>query len=138
MQQPNPGTPRDGRSSQRGRGSAGRVDGGRGMPSPPAGRGPPPPAQQQQQQPQAIHTQSGLPFGHVPAYLPGSSSLVEELDQRLLIILRDGKHLVGVSSYFLPKDSCEMLLRTLGQCEQEYRRHNLPPHCYPASWIDFD
>jgi hypothetical protein len=27
----------------------------------------------------------------------GSASLVEELDQRLLIVLRDGKHLIGVS-----------------------------------------
>ncbi|KAL7581772.1 hypothetical protein ACA910_022305 [Epithemia clementina (nom. ined.)] len=50
-------------------------------------RGPPPPP--------AVHTQSGVPFGHVPAYLPGSASLVEELDQRLLIVLRDGKHIVG-------------------------------------------
>ena len=44
----------------------------------------------------AIHTQSGVPFGHVPAYLPGSASLVEELDKHLLIVLRDGKHIVGV------------------------------------------
>jgi len=49
------------------------------------------------QQPTPIHQQSGVPFGHVPAYLPGSASLVEELDQKLLIVLRDGKHLVGVS-----------------------------------------
>ena len=41
---------------------------------------------------------SGVPYGHVPAYLPGSSSLVEELDERLLIVLRDGRHLVGVST----------------------------------------
>ena len=40
---------------------------------------------------------TGVPFGHVPAYLPGSSSLVEELDQRIMIVLRDGRHLVGVS-----------------------------------------
>ena len=48
-------------------------------------------------QPTSIHQQSGVPFGHVPAYLPGSASLVEELDQKVLIVLRDGKHLVGVS-----------------------------------------
>jgi hypothetical protein len=40
---------------------------------------------------------TGIPFGHVPAYLPGSSSLVEELDTRIMVVLRDGRHLVGVS-----------------------------------------
>jgi hypothetical protein len=44
----------------------------------------------------AINESSGVPFGHIPAYLPGSSSLVEELDKRVLIVLRDGKHLIGV------------------------------------------
>ena len=39
---------------------------------------------------------TGIPYGHVPGYLPGSSSLVEELDQRLLIVLRDGRHVLGV------------------------------------------
>jgi hypothetical protein len=48
-------------------------------------------------QPIQIHQNSGIPFGHVPAYLPGSASLVEQLDQRILIVLRDGKHLIGVS-----------------------------------------
>jgi hypothetical protein len=60
--------------------------------STPRGRGPP-----RQAPPTPIHQQSGVPFGYVPAYLPGSASLVEELDQRLLVVLRDGKHLVGVS-----------------------------------------
>ena len=55
------------------------------------------PAHQQAQRPVAVHSSSGVPFGHVPAYLPGSASLVEELDQRILIVLRDGKHLIGVS-----------------------------------------
>jgi hypothetical protein len=41
---------------------------------------------------------SGIPYGHVPAYLPGSASLVEELDQPLMVVLRDGRHLVGVSA----------------------------------------
>jgi hypothetical protein len=50
--------------------------------------------------PLTVHTGSGVPFGHVPAYLPGSSSLVEELDKRILIVLRDGKHLIGVSFFF--------------------------------------
>lgn len=39
---------------------------------------------------------SGVPFGYLPAFLPGSSSLVEQLDRRLLIVLRDGRHLIGV------------------------------------------
>lgn len=51
-------------------------------------------------QPVKIHSGSGVPFGYVPAYLPGSASLVEELNQRVMIVLRDGKHLVGVSLYF--------------------------------------
>ena len=28
-------------------------------------------------------------------YLPGAASLLEQLDKRIMIILRDGKHLVG-------------------------------------------
>ncbi len=47
--------------------------------------------------PVQLHSDSGVPHGHVPAYLPGSASLVEELDQPVLVVLRDGKHLVGVS-----------------------------------------
>jgi small nuclear ribonucleoprotein (snRNP)-like protein len=47
--------------------------------------------------PTQLHPSSSIPHGHVPAYLPGSASLVEELDQQLLIVLRDGKHIVGVS-----------------------------------------
>jgi hypothetical protein len=46
--------------------------------------------------PVMIHSSSGVPFGHVPSYLPGSSSLVEALDRRVLLVLRDGKHLIGV------------------------------------------
>jgi hypothetical protein len=45
-----------------------------------------------------LHETSRIPHGHVPAYLPGSASLVEELDQRVLLVLRDGKHLIGVST----------------------------------------
>jgi hypothetical protein len=46
--------------------------------------------------PIALAPSSGIPYGHVPAYLPGSASLVEELDQRIMLVLRDGRHLVGV------------------------------------------
>lgn len=53
--------------------------------------------------PAQLHTDSGVPHGHVPAYLPGSASLVEELDQPVLVVLRDGKHLVGVS-FLLKKE----------------------------------
>jgi hypothetical protein len=45
----------------------------------------------------SIAPSTGIPFGHVPPYLPGSSSLVEELNKRILVVLRDGRHLVGVS-----------------------------------------
>jgi hypothetical protein len=45
----------------------------------------------------SIAPSTGIPFGHVPAYLAGSSSLVEELETRVLVVLRDGRHLVGVS-----------------------------------------
>eukprot|EP00934_Nitzschia_sp_Nitz4_P006980 Nitzschia sp. Nitz4//scaffold19_size178191//113387//114110//NITZ4_001991-RA/size178191-snap-gene-0.163-mRNA-1//-1//CDS//3329540723//6970//frame0 len=47
-----------------------------------------------------INLNSGVPFGHVPGYLPGSSSLVEELDQRVLIVFRDGRHLLGILRSF--------------------------------------
>jgi hypothetical protein len=43
---------------------------------------------------------SGIPFGYIPAFLPGSASLVEQLDRRIMIVLRDGRHLVGVSFSF--------------------------------------
>ncbi|KAL7545372.1 hypothetical protein ACHAWF_008720 [Thalassiosira exigua] len=43
---------------------------------------------------------NAVPYGFVPAYLPGAASLVEQLDRRLLVILRDGRHLVGTLSTF--------------------------------------
>lgn len=81
----NPG----GRGSQ-GRGGRGRGDGrgsGRGRGG---GRG-------GDSGPTSLAPTTGIPYGHVPGYLPGSSSLVEELDKRVLIVLRDGRHLIGVS-----------------------------------------
>ena len=81
-------------STQSGRTNRGR-DGGRGRgPSPGGGRGPSP--GRGGPQVTSIHQQTGLPHGFVPAYLPGSSSLVEELDSKCMIVLRDGKHLIGV------------------------------------------
>ena len=43
---------------------------------------------------------SGIPFGYLPAFLPGSASLVEQLDRKILIVLRDGRHLVGILRSF--------------------------------------
>uniref|UniRef100_A0A7S2MNL0 U6 snRNA-associated Sm-like protein LSm1 n=1 Tax=Helicotheca tamesis TaxID=374047 RepID=A0A7S2MNL0_9STRA len=43
---------------------------------------------------------NAVPYGHLPSFLPGSSSLVEQLDRRVLIVLRDGRHLVGVLRSF--------------------------------------
>ncbi|KAG7354115.1 LSM domain containing protein [Nitzschia inconspicua] len=48
----------------------------------------------------SIAPTTGIPFGHIPAYLPGSSSLVEELNTRIMVILRDGRHLVGILRSF--------------------------------------
>ncbi|ACI64572.1 predicted protein, partial [Thalassiosira pseudonana CCMP1335] len=33
-------------------------------------------------------------------FLPGSASIVEQLDQRMLVVLRDGRHLVGTLRTF--------------------------------------
>ena len=33
-------------------------------------------------------------------YLPGAASLLDQLDKRILIILRDGRHLVGTLRTF--------------------------------------
>eukprot|EP00980_Cylindrotheca_fusiformis_P005658 scaffold1184_cov132-Cylindrotheca_fusiformis.AAC.79 len=65
--------------------------------------------------PTSVAPTSGIPYGHVPAYLPGSSSLVEELDTRVLIVLRDGRHIVGVRIRFhgchgAPFESLTLLL----------------------------
>lgn len=76
----------------RGRGGRGRQQGGGG------GRGSHHGGGRNSNGPSKIAPQSGIPYGHIPAFLPGSSSLVEELDKRVLIVLRDGRHLVGVST----------------------------------------
>eukprot|EP00531_Pseudo-nitzschia_arenysensis_P008176 CAMPEP_0116139534 /NCGR_PEP_ID=MMETSP0329-20121206/13364_1 /TAXON_ID=697910 /ORGANISM="Pseudo-nitzschia arenysensis, Strain B593" /LENGTH=233 /DNA_ID=CAMNT_0003634585 /DNA_START=204 /DNA_END=905 /DNA_ORIENTATION=- len=71
-----------GRTSSSGRGlvNVNARGGGRGRGGPQQGK---------------VSANTGIPFGHVPSYLPGSSSLVEELDTRIMIVLRDGRHLVG-------------------------------------------
>ena len=39
-------------------------------------------------------------FRELPAYLPGTASLIEHLDRQLLVVLRDGRHLVGTLKSF--------------------------------------
>ena len=95
-----------------------------------AGRTPPPPNYYAGRQastprggrnaPMQLHEMSRVPHGHVPAYLPGSASLVEELDQRVLIVLRDGKHLVGVSSKIC--DPRERYLQQKGVIPSTHRK----------------
>ena len=49
-------------------------------------------------------------------YLPGAASLIEEIDKRVMIILRDGRHLVGRLRSFdqfmnlILEDTCERVL----------------------------
>ena len=33
-------------------------------------------------------------------YLPGAASLIDDLDKRMLLVLRDGRHLVGILRSF--------------------------------------
>lgn len=88
-QTPNRNQGRGGRGG-RGRGNQGRGR-GRGRGGGDGGRG---------NGPVSIAPNSGIPYGHVPGYLPGSSSLVEELEKRILIVLRDGRHVVGILRSF--------------------------------------
>lgn len=88
---PSRGRGGDGGRSSRGRDNNRTPQGGRGGGSTTGGGGGGGP------QPVKVHSGSGVPFGYVPAYLPGSASLVEELNQKVMLVLRDGKHLVGVS-----------------------------------------
>ncbi|GMH94140.1 hypothetical protein TrVE_jg12618 [Triparma verrucosa] len=37
-----------------------------------------------------------VPFGFIPGFLPGASSLLTSLDKSILIILRDSSHLIGI------------------------------------------
>jgi U6 snRNA-associated Sm-like protein LSm1 len=48
----------------------------------------------------AIRPVNEVPYGYLPAFLPGASSMVEQLDRKLLVILRDGRHLVGILRTF--------------------------------------
>lgn len=43
---------------------------------------------------------TAVPYGHLPPFLPGASSLVEQLDRKMLVVLRDGRHLVGTLRTF--------------------------------------
>ena len=52
------------------------------------------------------------------SYLPGAASLLEQLDKRVMIILRDGRHLVGKLRSFdhfmnlILEETCERVLLT--------------------------
>lgn len=78
--------------------------------------------QQQHQTPNTTrqNVPGTVPHGFLPAFLPGSSSLVEQIDRKLLIVLRDGRHLIGVLrsfdqfSNFLLEDSSERRILDLG------------------------
>lgn len=49
-------------------------------------------------------------------YLPGAASLIEEIDKRIMIILRDGRHIVGRLRSFdqymnlIMEETCERVL----------------------------
>jgi len=64
---------------------------------------------------------SGVPYGFLPPFLPGSASLVEQLDRRMMVVLRDGRHLIGYLRSFdqfsnmVMEDVCERrILHTKG------------------------
>ena len=64
---------------------------------------------------------SGVPYGFLPPFLPGSASLVEQLDRRMMVVLRDGRHLIGYLRSFdqfsnmVMEDVCERrILQTKG------------------------
>ena len=88
-----------GRSGGRGGGRGGRGPGGRGG----GGRG----------GSDAPMPSSGVPYGFLPPFLPGSASLVEQLDRRMMVVLRDGRHLIGYLRSFdqfsnmVMEDVCE-------------------------------
>ena len=56
-------------------------------------------------------------------YLPGAASLLEQLDKRILIVLRDGRHLVGKLRSFdqymnlILEDTCERVLLSGKYCD---------------------
>ena len=57
-------------------------------------------------------------------YLPGAAALLEQLDKRIMLILRDGRHLVGVLRSFdqylnlMLENTCERVL--LGGNDNEF------------------
>ena len=104
---------RGGRGRGGGRsGPSGRGRGGRG-----GGRGPPP-------------ATNAVPYGYLPAYLPGAASLVEQLNKRILCILRDGRHLVGTLGTFdqfsnmVMMDTCERRVLVVPNKDDEMKKKN--------------
>lgn len=62
--------------------------------------------------------------------LPGAASLVEQLDKRLLVVLRDGRHLVGVMRSF---DQFSNMVRGCGMKVPE-GQVGLTPALVRRSW----
>ena len=61
-----------------------------------------------------------LSQGNIPPFLPGSASLVEQLDRRLLLILRDGRHIIGILRSF--DHFCNLILEDC--VERRMKRSN--------------
>lgn len=57
------------------------------------------------------------------SYLPGAASLLEQLDKRIMLILRDGRHLVGklvsIDQFLnlILENTCERVLLTGKYCD---------------------
>lgn len=62
-------------------------------------------------------------IGVAEEYLPGAASLLEQLDKRTMIVLRDGRHLVGKLRSFdqfmnlILEGTCERVLLTGKYCD---------------------
>ena len=71
----------------------------------------------------SIVTSSTPNIGIAEEYLPSAASLLEQLDKRTMIVLRDGRHLVGKLRSFdqfmnlILEDTCERVLLTGKYCD---------------------
>eukprot|EP00573_Skeletonema_grethae_P001011 CAMPEP_0201691800 /NCGR_PEP_ID=MMETSP0578-20130828/4859_1 /ASSEMBLY_ACC=CAM_ASM_000663 /TAXON_ID=267565 /ORGANISM="Skeletonema grethea, Strain CCMP 1804" /LENGTH=213 /DNA_ID=CAMNT_0048177063 /DNA_START=23 /DNA_END=664 /DNA_ORIENTATION=- len=94
-----PSAPSRSQTPDRSRGPSGGRGGGRGNPRGGAGRGRGGRSNNDQHS-NGPRPATAVPYGHLPPFLPGASSLVEQLDQPMLVVLRDGRHLVGTLRTF--------------------------------------
>jgi len=71
----------------------------------------------------AVATSSSSSSTTTDQYLPGAASLLEQLDKPVMIILRDGRHLVGTLRSFdqflnlIVEDTCERVLLKGKYCD---------------------